>query len=174
MFHLFKRKKKESSQKEMIPSVKEEGSRKENALFEVIRFLNLESYTDEIVDEVRNHTPYTWMELRPEANLTQALEKYAEYKVWAKEYDHRLNIARGKVAIVTKAFDHSAQEKNELFTLCHDFSVKLFLALGDGTFEDCETGERYQIRFSSTYPGMVDDAATYIDAYLENLSSSDS
>ena len=168
MFNRFRNNKKTEDNARWDAMIAEDLRRTE-ALRKVLVFHDLERYTDGAVDELRDKTPYAWVELKPRTDLTKALNKYAEYAAWAREKAHSLHWARGKVVIVLDSFDVPEEEQEKLFALCHEWDVRLFRKIGERTFEDCETGERFRLTLSAAYPGVVDDAATYQDISLEPI-----
>ena len=99
--------------------------------------------------------------------MTDALERYANCVAWARQHGLRQVFTLLSPVIVLESFDARGEEKEKIFRLCREWGIRLFRTAGPFCFEDCETGERYRLDYSGTYPGMADDAATYQDVYLE-------
>ena len=144
-----------------------ERAEKEDAAFEVLNYYSLESGSAAFVDEVRNQTPYIWYSLKPGAGLADAVERIADCAAWAERNGRWTVVTLLRPVIVLDSFDVPEEEKAKIFPICREWGIRLFRPAGQARFEDCETGERFRLEYSGTYPGMADDAATYQDVYLE-------
>lgn len=160
-----------TTEEELTPELKKEREEKYQEFWSCFDWYSLERFSDEYYDEVRNRTSYMWYRLKDGIDLQHAIKSYAEYAGFAREHEHRLHHLRSAGIVVVDAFDVPEDEQEDLFAICRKYSVKLFRSTGGGTFEDCNTKERYKVTVGPGYPGSADDAATYADANLEKIES---
>ncbi len=154
---------------ELTPELKTERDEKYHEFWSCFDWYSLERFSDDYYDEVRNRTSYMWYRLKDGIDLKHAMKSYAEYAGFAREHEHRLHHLRSAGIVVVNTFDVPEDEQDELFAICHKCSVRLFIGIGDGIFEDCDTKERYKVTVGPGYPGSADDAATYADANLNRI-----
>lgn len=57
--------------------------------------------------------------------------------------------------------ERSTDEKEALLRRCREHGVTLMLDLGDGYYQNLNTGKFNVLEVGSTWPGSADDAATY-------------
>ena len=115
--------------------------------------------------------------MKKKVNKKDALEKLADYTDWISQnhmygvsFDHQFFLGRNrKTAVLLDSF---TQEDEELLPFCKEHHIDLFI-LNNGSYENCETKERYHLSVS-TYPGMADDTATYGNVHLIKVNQQES
>ena len=144
-----------------------------------IKGYDLERAVDaEGLDELFNNTGADWYSLGMGSDLAKVVRLYAEVDTYRKACEvHRVKPKRAEdiilcwlmwfahdihfLIVTQQDFLSLGAEREQCLALCREHELHLVLPQSGGVFLDLDSGRRWNVFIAETYPGSVDDAATY-------------
>ena len=133
---------------------------------------------DEGLDELSNNTGADWFSLGMGSDLAKVVRLYAEVDTyrkacevhgvkpkhtedgilcWLMWFAHDIHF----LIVTREDFLSLGAEREQCLALCREHELHLVLPQSGGVFLDLDSGRRWNVYITETYPGSADDAATY-------------
>ena len=144
-----------------------------------IKGYDLERAVDaEGLDDLSNNTGADWFSLGMGSDLAKVVRLYAEVDTYRKAcevhgvkpkhtddyilcwlmcFAHDIHF----LIVTQQDFLSLGAEREQCLALCREHGLHLVLPQSAGVFLDLDSGRRWNVYIAETYPGSVDDAATY-------------